>query len=200
LIHYFICEAIFFLNLSTETIRFPEILKLIKIQNPKYPMIIIITGTPGTGKTTLAKALAKEIKIKYLDVNKVIEEYKLRESYDKKRQTYVVDEKKLNKILIQKIKEYKDLIIDSHLSHELSKKHVDICIVTKTDIKTLKKRLEKRKYTKGKVKENLDAEIFEVCHTEAQDKGHNIIIVDTTKNKTQECIKYIKNEINENKR
>lgn len=162
-------------------------------------MIIIITGTPGTGKTTLAKALAKKLKIQYLDVNKVIEEYKLREAYDRKRQTYVVDEKKLNKILLQKIKEHKDLIIDSHLSHELAKKHVDICIVTKTEIKTLKKRLQKRKYSKNKIKENIDAEIFEICHTEAQDKGHNIILVDTTKNKIPTCIEFIEHEINTNK-
>ncbi len=163
-------------------------------------MIIIITGTPGTGKTTLAKALAKKLKIQYLDVNKVIEEYKLGESYDNKRQTYIVDEKKINKVLIQKIKEHKDLIIDSHLSHELPKKHVDICIVTKTEIKTLKKRLEKRKYSQNKIKENIDAEIFEICHTEAQDKGHNIILVDTTKKKIQKCIEFIEHESNKNKR
>lgn len=163
-------------------------------------MIIIITGTPGTGKTTLAKALANKLKITYLDVNKIIEKYKLKESYDKKRQTYVVDEKKLNKILIQKIKEYKDLIIDSHLSHYLPKKHIDICIVTKTDLKELKKRLEKRKYSRSKVKENLDAEIFEICHTEAQDQGHTIILVDTSKNSINKCINLLKDEINENKR
>ena len=163
-------------------------------------MIIIITGTPGTGKTSLAKTLAKKLKIKYLNVNKVIQEYKLREKYERKRQTYIVNEKKLSKILVRLIKEYKDLIIDSHLSHFIPKKHVDICIVTKTDLKVLKKRLEKRKYSKAKVKENLDAEIFEICHTEAQDQGHNIILVDTTKNSINKCLSLLKYEINENKR
>lgn len=47
--------------------------------------IIIVTGSVGTGKTTLAKKLAKKYKAKYLDVNKVIEEYKLSEGYDKKK-------------------------------------------------------------------------------------------------------------------
>lgn len=102
-------------------------------------MIIIVTGTPGTGKTTLAKALARKLRVPYCDVNKVINEENLREEYDRKRQTYVVDEKKLTKVLLRKIKEEKDLIIDSHLSHEIPRKHVDICIVTKTDIKILKK-------------------------------------------------------------
>ena len=163
-------------------------------------MILIVTGTPGTGKTTLAKALAKKLKINYLDVNDVIQEYKLREKYERKRQTYIVDEKKLSKILIRRIKEYKDLVIDSHLSHFIPQKHVDICIVTKTDLKVLKKRLEKRKYSKAKIKENLDAEIFEICHTEAQDQGHNIILVDTSKKSINQCLTLLNNEINENKR
>ncbi|MSR86346.1 AAA family ATPase [Candidatus Woesearchaeota archaeon] len=163
-------------------------------------MIIIVTGTPGTGKTSLAKAIAKKLKMTYLDVNTVIQDYKLREKYERKRQTYVVDEKKLSKILIKLIKVHKDLIIDSHLSHFIPKKHVDICIITKTDLKVLKKRLEKRKYNKAKVKENLDAEIFEICHTEAQDQGHNIILVDTTKNSINKCLSLLKDEINENKR
>lgn len=163
-------------------------------------MIIIITGTPGTGKTTVAKALAKRLKIPYLDVNKVIDNYHLKESYDRKRKTYVVDEKKLGKVLVSLIKNNKNLIIDSHLSHYVPKKHVDVCIVTKTDIKELKKRLEKRKYPKTKVRENIDAEIFEICHIEAQDRGHNIILVDTTKKSVEKCISLVEHEINKNQR
>ena len=34
--------------------------------------VVIVTGTPGTGKTTLAKKLAKELNYKYVDVNKII--------------------------------------------------------------------------------------------------------------------------------
>ena len=37
--------------------------------------IIIVTGTPGTGKTTIAKKLAKKLNFHYLDVNNVIKKY-----------------------------------------------------------------------------------------------------------------------------
>ncbi len=163
-------------------------------------MIITITGTPCTGKTTIAKALAKRLKISYLDVNHVIQEKRLRESYEQKRQTYIVDEKKLSKELIKIAKKEKNLIIDSHLSHFMPKKHVDVCIVTTADVKILKKRLEKRKYSKNKIKENLDAEIFEICHTEAQDQGHKIILLDTTKNSLNKCLMLLIYEINKNRR
>ena len=102
-------------------------------------MIILFTGTPGTGKSTLAKTLAKTLNHTYLDVNKVIDKHKLIESVDKKRKTNVVDEKKLSKILEKIIKEEKKLVIDSHLAHFIKAKFVDFCIVTKTDLKTLKK-------------------------------------------------------------
>mgnify|MGYP001424622844 CR=1 FL=1 len=144
-------------------------------------MILIVTGTPGTGKTTLSKKIAKEKKLKYIDVNKIIKENNLSEGFDKKRDCEIIDTKKLNKTLIKIIKKEKNLIIDSHLSHFLPKKYVDLCIVTKCSLKTLEKRLKKRKYSKSKIRENLDAEIFDTCRIEAEEKGHKIKVFFTDK-------------------
>lgn len=146
----------------------------------------IITGTPGTGKTTLAKALSKKLNYKYIDVNKIVNKYNISEGYDKKRKTKIVDIKKLNKYLLIEINKAKSnesngIIIDSHLSHYLPKKYVDLCIVAKCNLKTLKKRLKKKKYSKEKIRENLDAEIFDICLQEAKQRKHKVEIVDTTR-------------------
>jgi adenylate kinase len=142
--------------------------------------VIIVTGSVCSGKTTLAKKLAKKYKAKYLDVNKVIEEYKLSEGYDKKRRCKVIDTGKLNKALIKIIKSSKEsLVIDSHLSHYLPSKYVDICIITKCSIKKLRNRLKKRGYSKSKVEENVDAELFDVCLNEAKESGHKTKVVHT---------------------
>ena len=141
-------------------------------------MLILITGTPGTGKTKIAQFLSKALHYKYLDVHRLISSKKLWSSYDDKRHCYVVDKKKLVAMLLQEVKKNKNSVFDSHMSHYLPK--VDLCIVTHCDIKVLKKRLEKRTYSKLKVRENLDAEIFQVCLTEAQEQGHRLIEVDTT--------------------
>jgi len=173
---------------------------------------IIVTGVPGTGKTTLSKKLAKKLNFYYIDVNKIIKKYNISEGYDKKRKTKIVDVNKLNKALIKEINNYKKMIqstikkysintnsnnkieyiikknkikegiiIDSHLSHYLPKKYVDLCIVTKCDLKVLEKRLKNKKYSKSKVRENLDAEIFDVCLNEAKENKHKTFVIDTTK-------------------
>jgi len=145
-------------------------------------MIVCVTGTPATGKTVVAKKIAKQIKANYIDINKIISKHKLIDGYDKKRKSKIIDIKKLNKVLIDLIKKSKNnLVIDSHLSHYLNKKYVDLCIVTKCDLKVLQERLKKRGYSKDKIRENLDAEIFDICLNEAKEKGHNILVVDTTK-------------------
>ena len=165
--------------------------------------VICVTGVPGTGKTTLSKKIAKKLNYYYIDVNKLISKYKLSENYDKKRRTKIVDVNKLNYFLISeinsiknkssnqksnndiqlknKIKKYNGIIIDSHLSHYLPKKYVDFCIVTKCDVKKLNRRLKNKKFHKEKIKENLEAEIFDICYNEAIEGKHKVITVDTTK-------------------
>ncbi len=140
-------------------------------------MIITITGTPGAGKTYFAKKLAKLLRFKHIELNKIIKSNKWYDSYDKKDKTFDVDVKKLKKnlrVLIDKKYKNKKIIIDSHLSHFIK---ADICFVVKTDLKTLRKRLEARKYSEKKIRDNLEAEIFDVCYEEAKDLNKNVLIV-----------------------
>ncbi len=143
---------------------------------------IIVTGTPGTGKTTLSLALCKVLKLEYIDVARLIKEQELAEGYDRKRKCSIVDTKKLNRTLVKLIsKSKKAPVIDSHMSHYLPKKYVSLCIVCTCKLKELRRRLEKKGYSQSKVRENLDCEIFETSLTEAKEKGHRIIVLETSK-------------------
>tara|TARA_Y100000310_G_C20543808_1_gene744612 strand:+ start:18 stop:515 length:498 start_codon:yes stop_codon:yes gene_type:complete len=146
----------------------------------KKPNIVVVTGVPCTGKTTVAKKLAKALGYEYLDVAKLIKERNISEDYDEERQSDVVDVKKLNKE-IKKATKGKLVMVDSHLSHYLPKRLVKACIVAKCNFKVLKQRLEKRGYHNSKVRENLDAEILNICFNEAKEQGHKVLVVDTTK-------------------
>ena len=143
---------------------------------------IVVTGTPGTGKTTVAKKIAKMLGYTYVDVNKVIAAHKLSEGYDRKRRCKVIDVKKLNKWLGTIIENSKKkVVIDSHLAHYLPKELVDKCVVTKCNLKLLSMRLKKRGYPEHKIKENLECEIFDICLNEAKELGHKLIVLDTDK-------------------
>ena len=146
--------------------------------------IILVSGTTGTGKTTIAKKLAKKHDYNYIDLNKMLIKKKLYSGYDRKLKTHVVDQRKSNKLMIALIKEAKEsgekgLVIDSHLSHLLPARHANLCIITKTGLKKLKSRLKKRKYPEAKIKENMEAEILDVCLVEALETGHKVKVIKT---------------------
>lgn len=144
--------------------------------------VILLSGSVGTGKTALAKKIAKKHSYKYIDLNNIMVKNRLYSGYDRKLKTYLVDIKKSNKLMISLIKEAKKnnekgIVIDSHLSHYLPSKYADVCIITKTSLKNLKKRLQKRRYADNKIKENLEAEILDVCLIEALENKHKVRIV-----------------------
>ena len=146
-------------------------------------MIYIVTGTPGTGKTTFAKKLAEEEGFEYVDGNNVIDKNNLGEGVDEEN-SIIVDEEKFAdacKKIIQNLESQgKNAVIDSHLSLYIDPEYVDKCYVTVCELKELKKRLKARKYSTKKIRDNLDAEIFKVCENDAKEKGHKIKIIDTS--------------------
>ncbi len=140
-------------------------------------MRIAITGTPGTGKTEISKKLAKKTGYKLMELNKIIRKEKLYDSYDRKRKSYVVDTKKLNRYF-KKVKDG-DLIIDSHLSHFL--RNIDMVIVLRCNPGVLRKRLEKKRWGKAKIEENMEAELISVISWEARQRHKKVFDVDTGK-------------------
>ena len=144
---------------------------------------ICITGSAGTGKTTYAKRLAKAKSYLYFSIGDFVKKYKVYDHYDRSLKTYVVDVDELVFLLEDLIdgfkKEgWKGIVFDGHLSHYLPKKFVDLVVVARCDIKTLRKRLEKRKYSKKKIEENIEAEIMETCLIESKEEGHKVKIIE----------------------
>src|SRR3989344_9325612 len=141
-------------------------------------VLIVITGSPGVGKSTLANFLVTKLGFDRLDLHHYYK--RISTGYDRSKQSYDIDYKKFEKLVKEKLKESENgLIIDSHISHLLPKKLVGLCIVlTHSDLKNLEKRLKARRYSKQKIRENVDAEIFQVCLIEATEKGHKVITFD----------------------
>ena len=145
--------------------------------------VICVTGSAGVGKSTYAKKLARARGYLYFDVGYFIKKYKIYDSYDKTLKTFIVDVDVLVKVLSETVmgisKEgWRGIVLDGHLSHYLSCKLVDYVVVVRCDVKTLRKRLVKRKYSKKKIEENVEAEIMETCLIEARDLKHKVKVVE----------------------
>lgn len=143
--------------------------------------LIAISGSPAVGKSILAKRLATKLKFSRLDLHNYYK--KISSGYNRSQQCYDIDIHKFKKLVQEKVNRSKrGLIIDSHISHLLPGRMVDLCIVLIcSDLKKLYARLKKRKYSKQKIRENLDAEIFQICLNEAKENRHKLIIIDTGK-------------------
>lgn len=69
-------------------------------QAPRKLPTILITGTPGTGKTTHAQVLAQQspVPLQHINVGDLVKEKNLHEGYDEEWQSYIVDEDKVRSV------------------------------------------------------------------------------------------------------
>ena len=156
---------------------------------------VIITGCPGTGKTTLADEIGKCLDLEVIHIDQdYIKNNGLSKGYDEIRESIEVDLEKLK----EKLKN-KEGVIESHLLCEFNLKK-SIVIVLRCDTGELKKRLEKRGYSEDKIKENLESEIFNYCGEEARSNyGENKVYeLDTTDKTVEENKSKIVNIIKSN--
>jgi adenylate kinase len=145
---------------------------------------ILISGTPGTGKTTLAKRLAQHINYKFIDIGEVATREHIYLRDDPVRNTRVIDEPKLAKRLDKEITaENGKVVASSHYAEIVSPRLVEKVIVLRTHPDELKKRLIQRGWKTEKIKENLEAEILGVCSSNALEKygKERVYEIDTTK-------------------
>ncbi len=133
-------------------------------------MRISITGVPGTGKTWLAKALAEKLNFEVIHLTDMALDYKVAYIPELRTTDFDVDELKKD---IEKILEDKDdVIVESHFSHFINPKYIDLLIVLNRDLSKLVREYKKRGYNETKIKDNLEAEAFNICYIEALEEGY----------------------------
>ncbi len=151
---------------------------------------IIITGTPGTGKTTISQLLSTH-GYKVHEVGKIVKEKHLYTLYDDEMECYVVDDDLLTPVLVELIENNSSpvpIILDGHVMMVPSE-YIYHCIVLRCSIKTLRTRLEEREYKPSKIEENVEAEIMEVILTEMLESygKENVSIVYTDETEEKSC-------------
>lgn len=130
--------------------------------------IIILSGTPGTGKTSVSRKISEIVDANSISLNELAISENFTLEYDKERDTYIVDFEKLkpyiaNYIDVLKKQKQKYLIIEGHFSDIIPNKYIDYSFVLRCDPEYLYNRLKERDYNKKKIIENIQAEILGNC-------------------------------------
>lgn len=127
---------------------------------------ILITGTPGTGKTILAEEVAKKAGLKYVSIADTIKKKNLYDEWDERLNCYILDEDGLIDEL-DDIMNDGGIILDYHGCDLFPERWFDLIFVLRTNTEILYERLEKREYSAQKIKENIECEIFQTILEEA---------------------------------
>ncbi|KAJ3776959.1 P-loop containing nucleoside triphosphate hydrolase protein [Lentinula raphanica] len=149
--------------------------------------VIIITGTPGTGKSTHAQLVANEspVPLRHINVGDLVKEKGLFEDYDEEWQSYTVDEDKLLDELEPIIAEG-GVILDWHTCEIFPERWPDLVVVLRCEHSQLWDRLEKRSYPLKKIQENNEAEIMQVVLEEARASYPPEIVVELKSESTED--------------
>ncbi|KAK3655649.1 factor activating pos9 [Elasticomyces elasticus] len=148
---------------------------------------IIITGTPGVGKTTHCQELAQRTGLHHLDINEVVKKHNIGEASEDPDDpnTKIVDEDRLLDCIENDLEDGGQ-IIDWHACDLFPPSQIDLVCVVRCDNKLLYDRLKKRGYGEKKLQENMDCEIMEVLLSEAREAYDENMVVELKSESTED--------------
>ncbi len=145
-------------------------------------MIIGVTGSPGTGKSTFAVELAVRLGYKVFNVEDFIVKNGLYIGFDVERGSYILD-------IDKAVKRFNEVLSDGYIYEGLSLAYLvserfDYVIVLRCNPYVLEDRLVRKGFDRGKILENIQAEILDIVLSEVLNRvsREKVIQIDNSYN------------------
>ncbi|XP_037083697.1 adenylate kinase isoenzyme 6-like [Pollicipes pollicipes] len=129
---------------------------------------ILVTGTPGVGKSTTCQQLADASGLNWLNVGDIAEQNDCLDEFDERYGCRILNEDKVLDELEPRVAGG-GAIVEYHGCDFFPERWFDIVFVLRTDNKLLYDRLAKRGYSGKKLEDNVQCEIFQTLLDEARD-------------------------------
>lgn len=130
--------------------------------------VVVVTGTPGTGKTAVAKRLSSKLKSRLISLSKLALQGKLISSYDSERRTSIVDARRVARVISRIIHASEgNLVLEGHYVNGVVPRQVRVAFVLRCHPFELRERLRRKGYSERKIRENVEAEVLDICLAEA---------------------------------
>ena len=146
---------------------------------------ILVTGTPGTGKSTTAEQAAERIGFKYINVTLLIQQHECHEGKDEEFDTLILDEDKLLDVM-EPILAEGGCIVDFHTPEIFPERWFELVLVLRTSTAALFDRLTARGYSEKKRNENMECEIMEIVAEAARESYEAEILHELPSNTLQD--------------
>lgn len=146
---------------------------------------ILVTGTPGVGKSLLSRMLSEKTDLTWIDISKLAIEKKCVEEYDEVYQCPILDEYKLIDEMEEMMSEG-GKIVDYHGADFFPERWFDIVFVLRTNNTILYDRLKERGYTGKKLEDNIECEIFQTILEEARSSYRKEIVHELMSNNLEQ--------------
>ncbi|EEF36022.1 adenylate kinase isoenzyme 6 homolog [Ricinus communis] len=137
---------------------------------------LLITGTPGTGKTTTSSALAEATQFRHINIGDLVKEKNLHDGWDDQFDCHIINEDLVCDEL-EDIMEEGGNIVDYHGCDFFPERWFDRVVVLQTENSILFDRLSKRGYSQNKITNNIECEIFQVLLEEAKENYAEDIVM-----------------------
>ncbi|XP_008236865.1 PREDICTED: adenylate kinase isoenzyme 6 homolog [Prunus mume] len=137
---------------------------------------ILVTGTPGTGKTTTSSALAEATQLHHINVGDLVKAKNLHDGWDDELDCYIINEDLVCDELEDTMEEG-GKIVDYHGCDFFPERWFDLVVVLQTDNTVLYDRLTRRGYSESKLSNNIECEIFQTLLEEAKESYPEDIVL-----------------------
>jgi len=132
--------------------------------------VVLVTGTPCVGKTSVARLLAEKLNALYVNLTELALKRGLVLGKDERRDTLVADEQRMRRVIRRIVEDCGEqtVVVDGHYAaNVVPKKLATHVFVLRRDPVELRRFMEKAGFAGNKLWENLAAEILDVCLVDA---------------------------------